>query len=64
MNDDFLKALGDQSNREQAVAALRDWSQTLWSYRTSLVEAGFSPVEALSVVLAFQTASLQGKQNG
>jgi hypothetical protein len=52
MNDDFGAAL------DQAQAGLSDLAKILGQYRAELMENGFTRLEALTLVLGFQTAQL------
>lgn len=44
---------------DQSTGALGDFAHTLAAYRRSLIAEGFSPAEALQIVLEYQKGIIQ-----
>lgn len=48
------------SERDQLQASFRDFAIACWDYFTRLKEQGFNDQQALAIVIAWQTAIMQG----
>lgn len=43
---------------DQALRGMKDWAHTLHTYYSDLVASGFTPAEAMTLVVSFQQIAL------
>ena len=62
LNQDWLSGLAKQAETEQMMAAMGQWATYMRRYYEAMCEQGFTPEQAMTLVIEFQRDTNRGKR--